>query len=137
MAKAMRSIPSSPFATSLGITQFDLGDGHARGVIDVTEMPGTRMGTAHGGLLATLLDVTLASAVRLAAPGSGMLGTVNLDIHYLRPGRGVLTADAVALRVGGAIGVARGSVVDAKGATVAVATGSFRITPPSRARIKD
>ena len=127
-----KTLEPSPFAASLGIEQFDLGEGLARSVVDVGALPGNRFGVAHGGLLATLLDVTLAAAVKLAVPDCRMQGTVNLDLHYLRPGTGILTAEAKALRVGGAIGVAQGSVVDHDGVTVAVATGSFKVERPPR-----
>jgi len=134
MTQDPQAIPPSPYSESLGIRQFDLGSGRARSVLDVGALPANRRGDAHGGLLATLLDSTLAAAVVSAAPGCHMMGTVNLDLHFLRPGRGVLTADALALRVGGSIGVAQGSVVDEQGATIAVATGSFRIKRPARAK---
>lgn len=121
------ALDPSPYPASLGIRTFDLGHGRARAVVDLDTLPGNRFGAAHGGLLATLLDVTLAASVRLAAPRCRLLGTVNLDLHFLIPGRGTLTAEAVALRVGSAIGVAQGAVRDGEGNTVAVATGSFRV----------
>ena len=125
-------ITPSPFADSLGIRLYDQGQGRARSVVDVDALPGNRRGAAHGGLLATLLDVTLAAAVKSAAPDCQMFGTVSLDVHFLRPGSGVLTAEASALRVGRSIGVAQGTVVDRDGATVAVATGSFKVARPAR-----
>lgn len=132
MIENAQPIKPSPFADSLGIRQFELARGRTRSVVDVDALPGNRRGVAHGGLLATLLDVTLAAAVRSAAPGCRMLGTVSLDVHFLRPGGGILTAEATSLRVGGSIGVAQGAVVDRDGATVAVATGTFRVERPPR-----
>ena len=118
----------SPYAAALGIRVVSAHDGQAHcEIADVAALPGNRVGAAHGGLLATLLDVALAAAVRSAAPDSRSIATVSLDLHYLAPGRGPLTANATALRVGRTLGFAQGAVVDAKGSTVAIASGSFKL----------
>lgn len=118
----------SPYAAALGIRIVSAHDGHACcEIADVSALPGNRVGAAHGGLLATLLDVTLAAAVRSAAPDSNSFATVSLNLHFLAPGHGRLAANATAVRVGRTLGFAQGAVVDEGGSTVAIASGSFKL----------
>jgi uncharacterized protein (TIGR00369 family) len=116
----------APFAQWLGIRLVaEAEQWHFE--VDGAALPANRSGVVQGGLLATLLDISLAYSVRCAAPDCGRISTVNLDVHFLQPGSGRLLATATALQVGGTLGFARGAVKMADGTSVAVATGSFRI----------
>jgi uncharacterized protein (TIGR00369 family) len=61
----------------------------------------------HGGVAATLVDTAgaVAQRTRFADPLSGGIATVNLNVNYLRPASGDLTATAEVVRAGGTIGV--------------------------------
>jgi uncharacterized protein (TIGR00369 family) len=77
----------------------------------VTEAP-----QVHGGVAATLIDTAGAIAQRTLFddPLAGNLATVNLNVNYLRPASGDLTATAEVVRAGGSIGV---STVTVEGPT--------------------
>ncbi|AUV83302.1 PaaI family thioesterase [Salinigranum rubrum] len=70
----------------------------------------------HGGVAATLIDTAGAVTQRTLFddPLSGGLATVNLNVNYLRPASGDLTATAEVVRAGGTIGV---STVTVEGPT--------------------
>lgn len=104
------------------------------------ELIGNRFqGILHGGAIATLLDVAggamalisvferhhqLPNAERMARLAK--LGTIDLRVDYLRPGRGQLfTATAMLLRSGNKVAVVRSELHNEEGVLVAVGTGTY------------
>ncbi len=96
-------------------------------------------GILHGGVISSLLDVAggamaligaferhqqLSSTERMAKLSK--LGTIDLRIDYLRPGRGQhFTATAVLLRSGNKVAVVRSELHSDDGTLVAVGTGTY------------
>ena len=96
-------------------------------------------GILHGGVISSLLDVAggamaligafdkhqhLASKERMTRLSK--LGTIDLRIDYLRPGRGQrFTATAVLLRSGNKVAVVRSELHSDDGTLVAVGTGTY------------
>ena len=96
-------------------------------------------GILHGGVISSLLDVTgcamalfgafdlhflLSVAERMAKLSK--LGTIDLRIDYLRPGRGQhFNAQAVLLRSGNKVAVVRTELHADDGSLVAVGTGTY------------
>ena len=96
-------------------------------------------GILHGGAIATLLDVAggamaligacerlneLPVAERMAR--LARLGTIDLRIDYLRPGRGTsFIASAVPLREGNKVAVVRSELHNEDGVLIAVGTGTY------------
>ncbi|MNF47059.1 hypothetical protein D3C85_680190 [compost metagenome] len=96
-------------------------------------------GILHGGVISSLLDVVggamaligafdkhrqLSSQERMARLSK--LGTIDLRIDYLRPGRGQhFTASAVLLRSGNKVAVVRSELHSDDGTLVAVGTGTY------------
>ena len=96
-------------------------------------------GILHGGVIASLLDVAGGAT---AMPGVfdrhrhlteheratrlARLGTIDLRIDYLRPGRGKrFSASAVPLRAGNKVAVVRSELHNEEGVLVAVGTGTY------------
>lgn len=91
--------------------------------------------TINGGVAATLIDTCGGLAVRasLDDPVYAGVATIDLNVSYLRPARGALTATADVIRIGGTVGVSEVSVVSESGdgeSEVAVGRGSYRIFDP-------
>ena len=96
-------------------------------------------GILHGGVISALLDVTGGAMALIGAferhqhlsAGERMaklakLGTIDLRIDYLRPGRGQhFTAQAVLLRSGNKVAVVRSELHADDGTLVAVGTGTY------------
>jgi uncharacterized protein (TIGR00369 family) len=96
-------------------------------------------GILHGGVISSLLDVVggamaligaferhqhLSTTERMARLSK--LGTIDLRIDYLRPGRGKhFTATAVLLRSGNKVAVVRSELHADDGTLVAVGTGTY------------
>lgn len=84
-------------------------------------------GDVNGGAIATLLDCTLAAAVRSHHPDAYGVATIDLTLHYVAAGNGELIATAHCERRGRSISFARGEVRTEDGTLVALATGSFKL----------
>ncbi len=96
-------------------------------------------GILHGGVIATVLDVAGGAMALIAAAERyhglpvaerlsrlAKLGTIDLRIDYLTPGRGEhFVAQAVTLRSGKKIAVIRTELHGADGTLVAVGTGTY------------
>src|SRR5215212_10498026 len=74
------------FAGRLGIRVDGTGDGGARLTLEVTEEHLNPAGTLHGGVLATLVDTAMGTAVRSATDDGDVPATSQLTVTYLRPG---------------------------------------------------
>lgn len=96
-------------------------------------------GILHGGVIASLLDVAGGAMAMLGAFDKhrhlteheraarlAKLGTIDLRIDYLRPGRGTrFSASAVPLRAGNKVAVVRSELHNEEGVLVAVGTGTY------------
>ncbi|MDT3712240.1 MAG: thioesterase family protein [Pseudomonadaceae bacterium] len=96
-------------------------------------------GILHGGVIASLLDVAGGATAMLGvfdrhrhlteherATRLARLGTIDLRIDYLRPGRGKrFSASAVPLRAGNKVAVVRSELHNEEGVLVAVGTGTY------------
>jgi uncharacterized protein (TIGR00369 family) len=96
-------------------------------------------GILHGGVIATLLDVVgglmamigafsrdhhLPQRERMAKLAK--LGTIDMRVDYLRPGRGqAFTATAVLLRTGNKVAVVRSELHADDGTLIAAGTGTY------------
>ncbi len=89
--------------------------------------------TVQGGVAATLVDVVGGIALRpyLDDPVDGDVATINLNVNYLRPAAGDLTATAEVIRAGNTVGVSDVEVVsetpDGEERPVAVGQGAYRL----------
>ncbi|WXL25531.1 thioesterase family protein [Ectopseudomonas mendocina] len=130
-----------PFNQALGI---QMGEMSAEKVIMTLPMKPELIGNfvhgiLHGGVISSLLDVAggamaligafdkhqhLSASERMARLSK--LGTIDLRVDYLRPGRGQLfTASAVLLRSGNKVAVVRSELHSDDGTLVAVGTGTY------------
>lgn len=120
-------LSSPPFQALLGIETVEAADG--RTVLSFTHRPelGNRKGDVHGGVLATLVDLAMAQALRSLTPDFAGTSTVQMSINYLEPATGRLTARGRVIKLGRTLGVAEATVEDEGGRAVVHATGSFRM----------
>ncbi|WP_279222458.1 thioesterase family protein [Stutzerimonas chloritidismutans] len=96
-------------------------------------------GILHGGVIASLLDVAGGAMAMLGAFDKhrhlttqeratrlSRLGTIDLRIDYLRPGRGTrFSASAMLLRSGNKVAVVRSELHNELGTLIAVGTGTY------------
>ena len=101
------------FLSWLGATVEDVGPGTMTMAVPydekLTNVRPSANGTPdiHGGVAATLVDTVGGLALRtdFSDPCAGGVATINLNVNYLRPATGDLTATATVVRAGSSVGV--------------------------------
>ena len=108
----------------LGVRDQQAEDGRARLELDATDQHLNPAGTVHGGVLATLVDTAMGSAVRSSTGADDVPATSQLTLTYLRPGRvGTLTVTAEVRKQGEHLTVCEADVEqDGRALVHAVAT---------------
>jgi uncharacterized protein (TIGR00369 family) len=118
-----------PFVKHLGLELRVFADGRAE--IHLPPKPEllNSFAVTHGGVLMTLLDVTMASAARSVCPEMGVV-TIEMKTSFLRPAspseRGPLVAKGELMHRTATLAFTQASVFDARGHLCAHATGTFK-----------
>ena len=115
-----------PFMQLLGVRREFSQGGRARLVVDARPELENVIHAMHGGVVATLVDVVMASAAVSKIDFARTAVTLNLNTSYLQPGRGRLTADGEVLDTRDDVVQCQAIVTDESGHVVARAAGSFR-----------
>ncbi|CAN5307785.1 PaaI family thioesterase [soil metagenome] len=105
---------------------------HGRVVVTYTpdESAYNGLGTVHGALLCTLLDVVTGCALHSTLPQGKGYTSIEIKVNYLKPvsaRSGLLTATGTVVKSGARVGFGEGVVVDGSGMTVATATSTFLV----------
>jgi len=74
-----------PVADLIGFSIDPIGDGQARGWLDVTPRHANPMGTLHGGILCDVADATMGVAFVTTLATDELFTTMSLAIHFFRP----------------------------------------------------
>jgi uncharacterized protein (TIGR00369 family) len=118
-----------PFTRWLGLRRESSHGGRSRFVLDPRPELQNMVDTVHGGVVATLLDVAMASAAVSKLDFAMTAVTLGMNSSFVHPGRGRLVVDGEVLAVDDGIASCRARVVDEAGRLVAQALGSFRYVP--------
>ena len=117
-----------PFVGHLGIEVDSIGDGKA--VLSVAVQPDftNSFGTAHGGLIMSIMDVALCTAARSQHADSIGVITIDLSMQFIGVGKDKLIAEARVLKPGRNTVFTEGEVRNAAdGSLVAKAIGTVRV----------
>ena len=126
MLKA-RANTEGTYAVTGGMRLAELGDGWARGELQLEERHRNPMGIVHGGVYCTMMDQVAGTA---ACTRGSICRTVNCEVRFLAPAQGGhLTSRAEAVRMGRSIAVIRAWVEDTKGTVCAEGIYTFRLKP--------
>lgn len=120
-----------PFHQWLGLKVVELGDGEIE--IRATWRPewvvNTERGYVHGGILATLVDLTADWAL-VSKTGRGV-PTVDLRVDYHRAAmQGDLVCRGKVVKFGGQLSVAEAQILDTEGRLLASGRGVYMTAPP-------
>ncbi len=121
-----------PFRDHVGIEVLHAGSGEAHAVMPWRQEIENGLAVAHGGAVATLVDIAMAFAAASAAPEPSFALTVDMQVQFMRPGTGDLHAWAEVTRQG-RLSFVEARVLDRHQETVAKATGLFRLRPVDEA----
>lgn len=116
-----------PFIRLVGAEAEHWERGRAVTALDVQPELNNSWGAAHGGVLMTLLDVTMGCAARSLDEQSAGVVTVDMHTSFLRAGTGRLVAEGRVLHAGRSLVFCEGEVRDAGGGLVARSSGTFRL----------
>lgn len=123
---------SSPFWDFIGLKEQVAENGYAELHLDIKPELLQRMGNVHGGVIASLVDASIGSAVRSTTGGEPGPATIELKLNYLRPAQGTyLVAKASLYHRGSTTAVGKSEVFDDKGQLIAVGTATFILKLPS------
>lgn len=116
-----------PFVGHLGIEVEEIGIGTARLSVVVKPDQTNSFGTAHGGLIMSLIDVALCTAARSQFEDSIGVITIDLSFSFIGAGKGKLFVDARVLKPGRNTVFTEGEVTNEDGSLVAKAIGTVRV----------
>ena len=123
-----------PFLTHLKILTETLGKGTATLSLPMEKHLTTSLGTVHGGVIMSLLDVALCTAARTLHPESLGVITINLTTSFIGAGSGSkLLADARVMKDGKSMSFVEAEAKNADGSLVAKAVATVRVLKKEKA----
>ncbi|WP_234800090.1 PaaI family thioesterase [Mycolicibacterium diernhoferi] len=124
------AFPTPPMESQLQFEFVEVDPGR----VVVTCMPDgscyNGLGTVHGGVLCTLLDVVTGCALHSVLPRGKGYTSVGINVNYLKSvtsQTGILTARGTVIKSGSRVGVTQGVVTDGSGTPVATATATLLV----------
>ena len=127
MAAFMQKIP---FSQHLGIKVDALEKGVARLSMAIRPEFTTSWGTAHGGSILALLDITLSMTARTLYDPPRSIMTIDLSTQFIGTATGILRAEGRVMKAGNTTIFCEGEARGETGELVAKAIGTFRARSP-------
>jgi uncharacterized protein (TIGR00369 family) len=116
-----------PFGALLGIHMKEQGQGRCVLTLELRPDLMNSFGSAHGGVIMTLLDIAMAcAACTLVEDNVGAI-TVEMKTSFIGVCRGAITAEGTCLHLGSSVAFCEGEIRDATGKLVAKASGTFKV----------
>ena len=117
-----------PYIQHLRITTDALGEGSARLSMPIEPHLTNSLGTAHGGVIVSLLDVALCTAARTLHPDSIGVITIDLSTSFIGGAKGArLLADARVLKDARTMSFVEAEAKNEDGSLVAKAIATVRV----------
>jgi uncharacterized protein (TIGR00369 family) len=117
-----------PFVTHLKIVTESLGEGVARLSLPIEKHLTNSLGTVHGGVIMSLLDVALCTAARTLHPDSVGVVTIDLSTSFIGGAGGArLMADARVLKDTRSMSFVEAEAKNEDGSLVAKAIATVRV----------
>ncbi len=116
-----------PFIEHLGIRLVEQNE--TRAVIRLERRPEllNSWGSAHGGVIMTLLDVAMSAAVRGRYKAAASVLTVDMSVGFLSAGMGDILAEGRVLHAGKSTAFCEGEARDTAGKLLTKAIGTFKL----------
>ena len=117
-----------PFVSHLKILTETLGEGTARLSLPIEPHLTNSLGTVHGGVIVSLLDVALCTAARTLHPESSGVVTIDLSASFIGGGSGAkLLAEARVLKDRKSMTFVEAEAKNEDGSLVAKAIATVRV----------
>lgn len=122
-----------PFIQLIKVSTDALGKGNASLSLPVEHQVTNSLGTVHGGVIMSLLDVALCTAARTLHPDSLGVITINLSTSFIGGASGKrLLAEARVLKDGRSMSFVEGEAKNEDGSLVAKAVATVRVLHKER-----
>jgi len=125
-AETIEFLKKIRFAEHLGVRVDSLEKGIARLSLEIKPEFTTSWGTAHGGSILSLLDITLSMSARTLYDPPRSIMTIDLSTSFIGTATGTLRAEGRVLRAGKTTIFCEGEARSESGELVAKAIGTFR-----------
>lgn len=125
-----RSLPIPPMESQWQFNFVEVRPGRVVVTYAPEESAYNGLGTVHGGLLCTLLDVVAGCALHSTLPQGKAYTSMEIKVNYLKPvsaATGLLTATGTVVKSGARVGFTEGVVTDDRGRAVATATSTLLV----------
>lgn len=117
-----------PYVVHLGLTTEKLGHGTARLSMPLPKHFTNSLGTAHGGVIMSLLDVALCTAARTLHPDSVGVVTIDMSTSFIGGGSGSkLIAEARVMKDARTMSFVEAEAMNEDGSLVAKAIATVRV----------
>jgi uncharacterized protein (TIGR00369 family) len=117
-----------PFVQHLKILTEALGEGTARLSLPIEPYLNNSLGTVHGGVIVSLLDVALCTAARTLHPDSVGVVTIDLSTSFIGAGSGArLIAEARVMKDARTMSFVEAEAKNQDGSLVAKAIATVRV----------
>jgi uncharacterized protein (TIGR00369 family) len=116
-----------PFLKLLGARAEHWERGRAVVSLELRKELTNSWGSAHGGIVTTLLDVAMGGAAMSADVHATGVVTVSLTVSFLRSAVGSLVAEGRMIKGGRSLAFCEGEVRDAAGEVLAKGVGTFKV----------
>jgi uncharacterized protein (TIGR00369 family) len=117
-----------PFVAHLKILTETLGQGSAQLSVPIEPHLTNSLGTVHGGVIMSLLDVALCTAARTLHENSAGAITIDMSTSFIGGGTGArLIANARVLKDGRSMSFVEGEATNEDGSLVAKAIATVRV----------
>ena len=117
-----------PFVKMMGMRLLSCGGGASVMRCRVRQALKNSGGTLHGGVIGSLVDMSVATALRSVLPLTSRMTTVEYKVNLLKPvADGVITARGSVIRMGKTIAVGTTEIRNAAGDPVAFGSATFYI----------
>ncbi len=117
-----------PFVAHLRILTETLGQGSARLSLPIEPHLTNSLGTVHGGVIMSLLDVALCTAARTLHPDSVGVVTIDMSVSFIGGGSGArLAAEARVLKDARTMSFVEAEARNEDGSLVAKAISTVRV----------
>jgi uncharacterized protein (TIGR00369 family) len=117
-----------PFVAHLRILTETLGQGSARLSLPIEPHLTNSLGTVHGGVIMSLLDVALCTAARTLHPDSVGVVTIDMSVSFVGGGSGArLAAEARVLKDARTMSFVEAEARNEDGSLVAKAISTVRV----------
>ena len=126
----MDTAATPPFVAHVGIRHTEAAAESASAEVTLAPHLLNRSGSAHGGLISTLLDTTMSRTALLSCDGEGRVVTVEIKVSFINPGRGTLHCRAWPTHRAASLVFLEGEVRDAAGLLVARGSATFKHRSP-------